>query len=88
MTAFQTAFAIGEEQYRIAMHRPEATEYSHRGVGQRHQAILIAFGIADMHPLTLSIDITDLKAKSFTETQAETVDGKKRTPGSSTCGPP
>ncbi len=62
------------------MHRPEATEYIHRRVGQRHQAILIALGIADMHPLTLSIDITDLEAKSFTETQAETVDGKKEHP--------
>ena len=71
MTAFQTAFAIEKKQYRIAMHRPKATEYSHCGVRQRHQAILIALGIADMHPLTLSIDITDLEAQSFTETQAE-----------------
>jgi hypothetical protein len=57
LRAFQATVAVGEQQYRIAMHLPEATQHSQRRRRQRHQAILVALGIADMHALTFGVDM-------------------------------
>jgi hypothetical protein len=72
--------AVGKQQHGITVHRPEAAQHIACGIGQRHQAILMALGIADMHPFAHRIDITDLKSQPLAEAQAQAVDGKVEDP--------
>ncbi len=62
------------------MQLPEATQQAQRRRRQRHQAILVAFGIADMHALAFGVDITDLQPQALAEAQAQAIDGKKEHP--------
>jgi hypothetical protein len=74
--ALEAGMAVGKQQHTVTVHRPEAAQYIACGIGQRHQAVLIALGIADMHPFAHRIDITDLKSEPLAEAQAQAVDGK------------
>ena len=79
--AWQPAVAAGEQQHRIAMLQPEAAQQLMGGLRQRHQAIPIAFGIAHVYACAHGIDIADLQAQPFTQTQAQAVERERRTPG-------
>jgi hypothetical protein len=54
------------------MDLPEATQQCQCGRRQRHQAILVALGIAYVHTLTFGVDIADLQSQTLAETQPET----------------
>jgi hypothetical protein len=58
--------AVGEQQHGVAMHQPEAPQELMGRVRQRHEAIPIALGVADMRPPACGIDIADLKSQTFT----------------------
>lgn len=76
MRGLQPAMAIGEEQFRVAVNLPELTQGAEGGVRQRDEAIPVAFGIANMHPLARRIDVADLQCQPFAQAQAQTVEGK------------
>ncbi len=80
--------AVGKQQHGIAVHRPEAAQHIACGIGQGHQTVLIALGIADMHPFAHRIDITDLKSQPLAEAQAHTVDGEEKDPIAEFAGLP
>ena len=46
---------------------------------QRHEAILVALGVADMHARVRGIDIGQLQAQTFAQAQAEAIEVKKNT---------
>ncbi len=56
---------------------PETTQELVGGRRQRHQAILVALGIADMHALARRIDVGDRQPQAFAQAQAETVEGEE-----------
>ena len=56
------------------MHQPESTQDLQGGCWQGNQAVFIALGIANMYALPLGIDIADLQAQGFAETQAHAVE--------------
>lgn len=67
------AVTIREQQHGIAMHLPEAAQQVQRRIRQVNEAVRVAFGVADMHPLAVDIDITHLQAQAFfaeSQTQA------------------
>jgi hypothetical protein len=64
----------------VTMELPEAAQQIQRRIRQRHEAILIALGIADMHAAALGIDIAHLQPQAFTEAQAEAVEGEIEDP--------
>ena len=47
---------------------------------QRHEAILVALGIADMHARARGIDVADLQPQSFAQAQSEAVEGEEEHP--------
>ena len=77
---FQAAVAVGKEQHRVAMHRPEAAQPIQRDRRQRDETILVALRIADRHPLARGIDVADLKTQALAEAQAKTVGGEIEDP--------
>ena len=52
------------------MLKPEAAQQLVGGLRQRHQAIPIALGVADVHPRANTIDVANLQAQPFTKPQA------------------
>ena len=78
--AFQTAVAAGEEQYRVAMHPPEASQQLMGRVWQRNETIPVAFGVADMHAPAWRVDIADPQSQPFAKTQAHAVEREKEDP--------
>jgi len=80
MRRFESAVAIGKQQHRVAMHLPEAAEAIQRRCRQRHQAVFVAFGIANMRPLPRGIDIGHRQAQAFAETQPQAIKCKKEHP--------
>ena len=69
--------AIGKQQNGITVALPEAAQEFVGGRRQRHQAILVALGIADMHALARAIDVGDRQPQPFAQAQAETVEGEE-----------
>jgi len=74
---FQTSLPAGKEKMGVPVHRPEIAQYAQGLVRQRHQAILIALGIANMHPHVMGVYITDSKPDSFAKAEAHAVDSKE-----------
>lgn len=73
----QPAMAVGKEQDGVAMGGPEVTQEAVRGLRQGNESIPIALGVTDVHASTDGVDVTDLKPKSFAQTQAEAVEGEE-----------
>ena len=71
----QATLAAGKQQHRVAMHQPEAAQQLVGGLRQRHQAIPIALGVADVHPRANTIDVANLQAQPFTKPQARSCRG-------------
>jgi hypothetical protein len=59
---------------------PEAAQELWVAVRQRHQAILVALGIADMHPRARRIDVADRQPQPFAQAQSQTVEGEEEHP--------
>ena len=57
--ARQAAVPIGKQQNGIAVALPETAQELVGGRRQRHQAILVALGVADMHRLARAVDVAD-----------------------------
>ena len=68
------------------MDLPETTQQIQGRRRQRHQPILVALGIADMHPLAFGIDITHLQSQAFAQAQAKTVEREKEYPVTERAG--
>ncbi|WP_324547382.1 hypothetical protein [Accumulibacter sp.] len=64
---------MGKPQNGMAVARPESAQEWVSGRRQRHQPILLALGIADMHTLARAVDVGDRPPQAFAEAQAETV---------------
>jgi hypothetical protein len=69
--------AIGKQQDGMTVALPETTQELVGGRRQRHQAILVALGIADRHALARRIDVGDRQPQAFAQAQAETVEGEE-----------
>ena len=67
MGGLQAALAIGEEQFRVAVELPELAQGGERRRGQRYQPIAVAFGIADVHPLALGINVAHRERQPFAQ---------------------
>lgn len=78
--------AIGEQQHRIAMHLPEAAQADQRRGRQRYQAVFVALGIANMHPLPRGIDIGHRQTQAFAEAQSQAVKREKEYPVTESMG--
>lgn len=59
---------------------PETAQELVGGRRQRHQAILVALGIADMHTPARAVDVGDRQPQAFAQAQAETVEGEEEDP--------
>ena len=62
------------------MEPPETAQHVQGHRRQRHQPILVALGIADMHPRPRGVDVTDLQAQPLAQAQAKTVGGEEEHP--------
>ena len=62
------------------MKLPETAQQRQCCRWQRHQAILIALGIAYVHTLTFGVDIADLQSQALAETEAQAIDGEVENP--------
>ena len=62
------------------MHLPEAAQQLQRDVRQRHQAIPVAFGVADVHAPAWGVDIANLQAQPFAEAQSQTIEREEKDP--------
>ena len=76
----QATSAIREQQLRMAVHRPELAQNAQRRIGQRHQAVTVAFGVADVHAAPCAIDIADLQGQALAKAQAQAVQHKIKHP--------
>ena len=56
------ARAIGEQQHGVAVGGPEAAQHHKRRLRQRHEAVLVSFGAADMHPVVSGVDVAHPEA--------------------------
>ena len=72
--ACQAAVAIGKQQHGIAVALPETAQESVGGRRQRHQAILVALGIADRRTRACTVDVGNGQPQPFAKAQAETVE--------------
>ncbi len=77
---FFAGLAIGEQQRRVAMRLPEAAQQRERRLRQRNEAILVAFGIADMHTVARRIDIPQLQSQSFAQAQSQAIQREEEHP--------
>ena len=68
------------------MDLPEAAQQLQGRLRQRHEAILVALGIADMHPRAFGIDIAHLQSQAFAQAQAQTVEREKEHPVTERAG--
>ena len=59
------------------MTAPEVAQQLVGGDRQRHQAILVALGVADVYPPSRRIDVGDRQPQPFAQAQAETVEGEE-----------
>jgi hypothetical protein len=78
--ALQSAVAIGKQQHGVAMDLPEAAQELMGRLRQRHETILVALGVADVHPLTGRIDIPHLKPQPFAEAQSQAIKREEKHP--------
>ena len=62
------------------MRLPELAQRAQRQLRQRDVPVFAALGRADVYPMTLPIDITDLKLQTLTQAQAHAVDRQKEHP--------
>ena len=58
------------------MHLPEAPQDRVRRARQGHEAIPVAFGVADLYSLPHAIDVARLEAQSFAQEQSQAVEGE------------
>ena len=72
--------AMGKEQYRMAMHLPEAAPPIQGGLRSREEAILIALRVADRPPPTGRVDIAHRQTPAFAEAPAKAVGGEEKDP--------
>ena len=68
------------------MHVPETAQQLMGGLRQRDQAIPIALGVADMDAPARAIDIADLQAQPFTESQSQAVEREEEHPVAEDAG--
>jgi len=62
------------------MDLPEAAQEFMGRLRQRHETILVALGVADVHPLTCPIDIPHLKPQPFAEAQSQAIEREEKHP--------
>jgi len=67
------------------MSLPLLAQQFERALGQGHVAIAIAFGAANVQEPALGVDVADLQAQAFTQTQAAGVD-RRQTDAMIQCG--
>jgi len=71
-SAEHAAVSVREQQDGIAMQTPAALQGAARGPGQEYKPIGVAFGDADMHAPTHSIDLIDLQAQALAQAWPQT----------------
>ena len=45
---------------------------------KRHESVFIAFGVTNMHPHMIGINISDFKFDAFSKPQPQAVDGEEK----------
>jgi hypothetical protein len=74
---FQTSFPAGKEKAGMLVHGPELPQHPQGFVRQRHQSVLVAFGITNMDPHLVRVNIADSEPDAFAKTQPHAVAGEK-----------
>ena len=55
---------------------PEVGQHGERGIGQGHEAVLVALAVAHMHPRPFGVNVADLETQALAEAQPEAVQGE------------
>jgi hypothetical protein len=76
----QAAMAIGKEQLGMAVQLPELPQGRQRCLGQGHEAIPVALGIADLDTHPGRVHVADLERQPLTQPEPEAVDGEVKHP--------
>ncbi len=61
----------------MSVHGPELPQHVQGLVWQRHQPVFVDFGVANMHPHPVRVDIADGELDAFTQAQPHAVAGEK-----------
>ena len=64
----------------MPVYGPEPSQHPQGPVGQRHQPVLVALGIANVDPHVVRVDIADGEADTFTKAKPHAVAGKEKDP--------
>lgn len=76
----QATVAIGKEQLGMAVQLPELPQGRQRCLGQGHEAIPVALGIADLDTHPGRVHVADLERQPLTQPEPEAVDGEVEHP--------
>jgi len=74
---FQPSFPTWEEKMGMFVNCPEIFQDIQCVFRKRNQPVLVAFGVTNMSPHVLGVNIADGQPDSFTKTQAHAVGGKE-----------
>ena len=69
--------AVGKQQPRVAVLLPKAAQHGQGCLRQRHKAVAVALGVANVHADALRIDVGHRQGQAFTEPQAQAVQGEE-----------
>jgi len=84
--ASQAATAIGKQQLRVAVGLPEAAQHAKGDLRQGHEAVAVAFGVANMHAVAIGINVTDPQGQPFAQAQPHAVQGEVKHPVAQNAG--
>jgi len=77
MSIFQTSLPVWKDEMRVPMNSPEISQDTQCVFRKRNQPVLVAFGVTNMNPHVLGVNIADGQPDSFTKTQTHAVGGKE-----------
>lgn len=75
---FQPSFAAWKAKMGVLVHNPKRSQDAQALLRQRHQPILVALGIANMHPHVDGVNIANRQPDAFAQAQSHVVGGKEK----------
>ena len=77
---------VGKQQFGVTVLLPEAAQYNQGCCGQGHKAVAVALGVANLHARALGIDVGYAQGQTFTQAQAQAVQGEEEHPVAQDAG--
>ncbi len=68
--ARQAAGAVRKQQFGVAVDLPEFAQHTQGRIGQGHQAVAVALGVADVYASPSAIDITHAQGQPFAQRES------------------